>query len=293
LENIAILTSWNSACGLSEYSKFLREGFEKLNIKVTIFGNFSSCYVYENTLKDKNFVPFCWMGYLDNKISYDLSILSSELILREIKNVLINYQGSLWTDFILLEIIKLLKKLNIKTGICFHDKCLNFSNNIFDDIYKIKTREDLYGDYIIPHGIKERCPVVCSVGMGRNDDNILKNICQRNNFEYRTFYGEKKNWKTDDELHFLIRNCDVVCLFYPENDMAGQSLAVFQALAGRRYIIVSDTSWFKDIQANNFNIFKVKNEIELENILNKIFKNNYFTWEDVCKKYIKIFDGEN
>lgn len=261
---IGMLTTWNTQCGIADYSRHLVNALRKRSdVEVTVLG--SKNYDERKVGEDEEYVipvfgVLPWNRHSDHSFDVD------KIMDQEFDVLHIQYEVLLYNQEPFYRLIREFPGLKVLT---YHDNCIppELPFNEFDILYT--HRESVgYGEgFILPFGIENRPPVVKTFGLGRSRDDIIGDICYRNGFLFEKSFGEHE-WKTQEELHEWLRDSDAIVLYYDDVPSAGSSQAARTAIATRREVIVNNVTWFEGVEG----VWRVDNPEELEATLLSILK---------------------
>lgn len=279
---VAMVTTWNQACGISEYSRDLVYSLKDLGIDIKVFSKRG-----DTVYRDEDFVKrISW----DNTYSFCAHIIDSFDVVH------FQNQGSFWSKEFLEGCLKILHEAGIKTVVTFHDSAIwdGFDFNLIDEI--IIHREDIFPGAIvniIPMGIISRPPKICSFGIGRNDDEAVRGICDDLGYVYHVL-NPKYKWLSQGELIKSLREYDAIVLWYSEVGIIGCSAGIRMAIASRRPVFVSDVSWFSDVPGNLVTKSSCLQELRdrlkgyFDDDLEKYRKEN--EWDLVAQQHKEIYE---
>lgn len=252
---IGMLTSWNTQCGISEYSKYLVTAMRKAGHDVTVLG--SKNYDERKVAEDESYVipvfgVLPWNRYGDHSFDVEAILAQNFDVIHVQYEVLLYNQAGfnrLWKEF---------KGLKVLT---YHDNCIppDFPAQDFDLFYTHRESVGLGSGYILPFGIENRPPVVKTFGLGRSRDDIIAAACLRLGYGFQSSFGEQ-DWKSTEELHQWLRDSDAIVLYYADVPSAGSSQAARTAIATRRPVIVNNVTWFEGVEG----VYRVNTPEELE-----------------------------
>ena len=298
MSNIAMLTTWNSACGISEYSKNLVNEFLSLGHNILILNNKVEG---EGIIRRKDHPQYVlskvfgvhWWGE-DPNFDADKAIDMMnyfEKALGPIDVLIIQYQSSLYADS---GFNKFLAGVKCPILLAQHDSSMNskhrFPKNISVIVHNnnINTCNTLAKNYI-PFPTIEMVPEVFSWGMGgRNDFDLIKRCCDKVGFLFEKHDARKDGWLSEEALFSKISNADVIILWYNEVGITGQSSALRTSISGIRPVIVNDVGWFFDSPPF---VHKVKTELELCSKLLEVTHYNFIkenSFANLAKRYIDV-----
>ena len=286
---IAMVTTWNVQCGISEYARDLVYSLKDLDADVSVFAKKDDVVypdeVFVKRVSWNNVIDFC-----------------ANIINRDFDVVHFQNQGSFWSQEWLEGVLKVLKQAGIRTTVTFHDSAIwtgfDFSN--IDDIIAHRVeildkvpRGVVIGQTcnIVPMGILHRPPKICSFGIGRNDNEAVRDVCDKIGFVYHVLNPNYK-WLSQGELIKSLREYDAIVLWYGEVGIIGCSAGARMAMASRRPAFLSNVSWFSDIPEVK-DVYRLETLEELEKALVDYFKNDYLDnnkWDSVAQQHKEIYE---
>ena len=247
---VALIAPWAEVCGISDYSQNLCAGLRAKDIDVHVFANFPKAKLES----DPEYVTRCWHGpYLDNIHETDISfveqLLTYDLVHTQFETSLFHPS---WMP-------KLVEELYGKVPIVFtmHSSGIwpSFNQGM---VSKYITHEPMpwyENSAIIPMGIKfynndiKGDPKqIISFGLGRNNDDFVREAVKGTNSTFRTTYGHHK-WLSKPELVTEIQKAFSVSLIYPPVGASVSSSAANLAIGCNRVLFCSATNWFKHVSA--------------------------------------------
>ena len=162
--NIGVVTTWNSKCGISSYSKHLIDNMPR---KITIFSPITNS---NDSTKDSRVIP-CWKTITDE--DQDLAELYKEIINNNIRTLLIQFNYGFFSFEQFSELLNKLFESNVKVIIIMHStqdpidssgknlskivNTLKFCNRILvhsiSDLNRLKNIGLINNVSFFPHGI--------------------------------------------------------------------------------------------------------------------------------------------
>lgn len=262
--NIGLLTTWNSKCGIADYSEYLVDSFTRAGHEVIVFCNQGAykdifCrYQYAATIVPGCFGVFWW----GEKTYLDVDRIKDYIKTHDIDVLHIQYQSSLYEE----SLNDLIAEIDIPVYVTLHDSTLHpkhfpKGNRVTAFIHhKHGIAERFPNRWFIEYPYPMQTPRILSFGMGRNQVDIVKKVCEELGFIYHNHDArDSDEWLSQGELQNLIRKYDAVVLWY--NDvpgMVGNSFAARTALSCHRPVYVNDIAWFNDL--NDAYFIKIPNE---------------------------------
>ncbi|MEK6884927.1 MAG: hypothetical protein AABY22_35175, partial [Nanoarchaeota archaeon] len=249
-----IVSSFGEKCGVSEYTRNLTEELLNRDVDIKVVAN----YAKDNLEIDPIYVRRLFhCPFMTNQITADVDGMFDYLKDRELVHV--QFETSLYHFSWMPALLKKLKEVGIKIIFTMH------SGGIWSDI-DLKlidffiTHEIMWCSVkttklnsVIPMGIKfykYKVPPnynkMMSFGLGRNNDDFIKEAIKDTNIEYETSYGNQK-WLPIEELVSKIQNSWILSLLYPPVGANVSSSAIILAIGCERPILITNTNWFKHV----------------------------------------------
>lgn len=302
--HIGMMTTWDSICGIAEYSKNLVSELAKSS-KVTIFANYGNIQhasrIPNVTIYKKQFGVFWWNEPVQIDVQNILHVVKSQ----KIDVFHIQYQSSLYEPDGFNSLLEELVNMSIPIVITLHDSSVNphikfpasvqfIAHNPV--IGKRLNALDIFPFYM-PFPILEIPSIVGTFGLGRNQVSIIQKVCNDLNLEYRYFDARKENrWKSTEELCKWIKECDVIVLWYNEvPGLEGNSSVVRTVVSCNRPLIVNDVHWFADViyYADSLGLYVANNVRHLKELLRQVLhlpykESCYFS--EVVKMHFLVYN---
>jgi hypothetical protein len=290
--NIAILTTYNSACGIAEYSRNLVDEFLRMGHNVIMFTNKPRTSLEaEPRLTVEKIFGVYWWGE-DPKIDIRKFAEAWYYFEKEhgkIDVLNIQYQSSLYEPE---GFNWILQNVKCPTVITQHDSTMSPKHMFPKGTKKIVHNVEIPSSHFIPFPTIEKPTSVFSFGMGRNDYSFISDACEEIGVEFDFHDAREQGWLTEDDLFHKMRKADAIVLWYNHVDLKGQSAALRTAISSHRPVIVNNANWFLDApgfvkMANNKNELQIAlaETLHLEYIRDKSFTK-------CAEKYLKVFRGE-
>ncbi|HXN37761.1 MAG TPA: hypothetical protein VN892_06975 [Solirubrobacteraceae bacterium] len=278
---IGILSTWNTRCGIAEYSRHLVAALRQQgDVEVIVLSsrNFGERAVapYEEWV-EPTFDVQVWHP----RHKFDLDV---EAILEHDLDVLHVQYSNLFYDR--GRLIELLRRFRGVTALTYHDKAVGvgFPYDLLDLLYAHRPDVGTGPRRLIPQGIDLRRPVVKTFGLGKSRVDVIAAVCERNDWEFLRSFGEDR-WLDSEELFGWLRDSDAIVLWYDDDPRSGGSAGAPLAIGTRRPVFVNDTEWFRDLPEQATNLHKVHTPEELEEGLHAVLSNPYAegrTWDRVA-----------
>jgi hypothetical protein len=281
--NVGHLSSWNTRCGIAEYSRYLIDALRRRgDVAVSVFGsrNYGDRAVREfDDGEQAIFDIQIW--HPQRRSDFDIQpILDADLDVLHVQ-----YSNAFYRR---REFVELLERFDGVVALTYHDNSgakATFPWQLAD--VRFTHREDVgFGERVlIPHGVYSKPPVVKTFGMGKSRADLIGEVCARHGWELQTSYADQR-WLEADELHAWLRDCDAIVLWYPDDRTAGASGAASLAIGTRRPVFVNDTHWVADHPDRMHNLVKVQTIEELEREMRAVLDNDYLaarSWDTVAE----------
>jgi hypothetical protein len=285
---VGLLSTWNTRCGIAEYSRHLAEAMRRRSdVELTVFGsrNFGERDVapYEEWARPSFDVQ---MWHPEHMLGFDVdAILESgvEVLHLQYSNLFYNRRG----------LVSLLRRFPGVTAVTYHDKHVSavFPWRMADLLYAHREDVGIGPRKLIPQGIDLRPPVIKTFGLGKSRADLIGEVCARNGWEFQSSFGEKR-WLESDELFAWLRDCDAIVLWYDEDLSSGGSAGAPLAIGTRRPVYVNDTEWFRDLPEATATLRKLRTLEELEQALRERFRDDYAqerTWDRVASTLVEDY----
>ena len=282
--NIAMLTTWNSACGIAEYSTHLVGQFQSMGHNQILFVNNAAMADY--TLKNIRIQEKCfgveWWGEKPEFKTKDIKYYWNqyEKSYGTIDVLIIQYQSTLYQEKGFNE---LLQWVSCPIVAVRHDSSVHPKHKLDLIDSFICHNRDIKECHYIPFPTIEIVPNVFSFGMGRNDYDFIKQACQELGINFLGWDSRVKGWIDERTLFGYMRNADAIVLWYNDVSLKGQSAALRTAISSHRPVIVNDIGWFAN--APSF-VYKVPNH-DLSKEFTKKEALKQMLWEVLNMGYIR------
>ena len=269
---VGLLTTWNTRCGIAEYSRHLAYALRRQpGLDVTVFGsrNYGDRAVreYEDWA-----VPVFDVQPWNPRMDYGMDV---ETVLAHDLDVLHIQFSNLF--FYRKPLVSLMRRFPGVVALTYHDKVVSratFPYGLADLLYAHREDVGVGPRKLIPQGVEVHRPMVKTFGLGKSRGDVIAEVCERNGWDFESSFGEQR-WLESDELHRWLRDSDAVVLWYDEDLTSGGSAAAPQALATRRPVFVNDTEWFRDLPQQAPGLRKVGTPEALEHQLRALFSDEY------------------
>lgn len=275
---VGMLTTWNTQCGIAEYSRYLVNAMRKRDdLDVTVLGSIN--YGDRKVQDDEDYVRpsfavLPWNDYGDHSLDVQ-GILDANYDVLHVQYEVLLYNQQLFNE--------LLSEYAGLKVITYHDNCIppGLPVNAFNLQYTHREDVGVGTRYLLPFGIENRAPCVKTFGLGRSRKDIIGAICERNEWEFACSFGEQE-WKSTDELTAWLRDSDAIVLYYDDVPSAGSSQAARTAIGTRRPVILNDVTWFKGVEGA-YEI--VQDPEQLEYVLQGLLRNpviEAYSWDNIA-----------
>jgi hypothetical protein len=287
---IGILSTWNTRCGIAEYSRHLVDALRRQgDVEVTVLSsrNFGERAVAP---AEAWVAPAFDVQVWHPRHNFELDV---EAILEHDLDVLhIQYSNLFYDRGRLVELLRSFPKV---TALTYHDKVvgLGFPYHLLDLLYAHREDVGIGPRQLIPQGIDLRRAVVKTFGLGKSRVDIIADVCDRNGWDFQHSFGEDR-WLDSEELFLWLRDSDAIVLWYDEDRRSGGSAGAPLAIGTRRPVFVNDTEWFRDLPERTSNLHKLHSPEELEVAMREVLTNPYAeerTWDRVAGKLLEDFRG--
>jgi hypothetical protein len=292
---VGMLTSWNTQCGIAEYSRALVEALgAHQDVELVVLG--SRNYDERAVAEDEDYVVACFDVERWNRFGrHELDV---ERILDLDLDVLhVQYQLGLYD---LPRLVELLARFTGATVITWHDNWVpaELESHRFDAAITHRLGVGPT-DLVIPFGVRNMPAIVRTFGLGRTRKDVIAPICERNGWTFESaatseaaFGGQ--NWKPWRELHDWLRGADAIVLWYADDGMMGSSQAAHTALATRRPVVATDTTWFADLPHLPGRFYKLADDpAVLEATLRELLRPDPLiadaAWETVAERHLDCY----
>jgi hypothetical protein len=279
---IGLLSTWNTRCGIAEYSRHLVEAMRRQGeVEVTVLSsrNFGARAIAPN----EDWAPPAFdVQIWHPQHRFDLDV---ETIMRFELDVLHVQYSNLFYDR--GRLIELLRRFPGVTALTYHDKggVWAFPYGLVDLLYAHREDVGVGPRRLIPQGIDLRRPVVKTFGLGKSRLDVIAEVCARNGWDFQHSFGEDR-WLESEELFEWLRDSDAIVLWYDEDHRSGGSAGAPLAIGTRRPVFVNDTEWFSDLPERTANLRKLHTPVELELALREVLSDSYAeerTWDGVAR----------
>jgi hypothetical protein len=272
---VGLLTSWNTQCGVAEYSRALVEIFQQGDdVDVTVLG--SRNYDERSIAEHEDYVVACfdvaaWNRHGHNELDVD-AILALGLDVLHVQYEAVFYNVA--------RLNELVRRFPGPTFVTWHDNVIpdDLDWQLFDHALTHRKGVGPGTPAVVAHMIRSLPAVVRTFGLGRTREDIVAPICERNGWLFESIATSEEPlggqaWKPWRELYDWLRGADAIVLWYDDHPMVGSSGAARTAISTRRPVIVNDTTWFRELPQQSGSFYKLKDDpVELEATLREILR---------------------
>jgi hypothetical protein len=280
---VGLLSSWNTICGISEYSRSLVQAMRRRgDVHVQVFGsrNFGERDVRPYAEDEEPVMDIqAWHPEKKSELDVD-TILGADLDVLHIQYSSLFYNRR--------RLVELMRRFDGVLALTYHDKVIGrgFPWQLADLLFAHREDVGVGPRKLIPQGIDVRPPVVKTFGLGgkSRDVDLVADICARNGWQLETTFG-RQTWMETEDLRQWLRDSDAIVLWYPEVKTSGGSASAPLAIGTRRPVFVNDTLSFSDLPERTTNLRKVSSPEELELAMREELVNEYAearSWDRVA-----------
>jgi hypothetical protein len=282
LLKVGHLSSWNTRCGIAEYSRYLVGALRRRgDVEVSVFGsrNYGERAVREYDDGEQAIFDI-QIWHPEGRSEFDPEpILDAGLDVLHVQYSNAFYERRAFVD--------LLERFDGVVALTFHDNSgaqKTFPWQLADVRFTHRENVGVGERIVIAMGIDVQRPVVKTFGMGKSRADLIGEVCARNDWDFQASFGGER-WLESDELHAWLRDCDAIVLWYPDDRTAGASAAAANALATRRPVFVNDTKWVSDNPQRTHSLVKVQTVEELEREMRAVLVDPFIesrSWDRVA-----------
>lgn len=300
--NICMLTTWNSACGIAEYSKNLCQEFLSLGHKLMLLVN-NIPTTTDNPEEDiirggshnlARVFGVSWWG--EDSAFYAEAALGSmnsfENMYGPIDILIVQYQSSLYADS---GFNRFLAEVKCPILLVQHDSSINSKHKFPSRTKWIVHNKNIPHEYYIPFPTIELSPKVFSFGMGRNDYGFIEKACKEIGVDFEGHDARKDGWLSEDILFEKMNDADAIVLWYNQVGIDGQSAALRTAISSCRPVIVNDVGWFSDAPSfvHKVRADTISNRAQLQAVLIDVLHLVYIrenSFKECAKEYVRVIN---
>jgi hypothetical protein len=288
--NVGLLSSWNTRCGISEYSRYLVQAMRRRDdVRVLVFGsrNFGELAIRSYAADELPCMDVqAW--HPDKEMALDVEpILEAGLDVLHIQYSSLFYNRR--------RLVQLMSRFEGVLALTYHDKAIGrgFPWQLPDLLFAHRDDVGVGRRRLIPQGIEIRPPVVKMFGLGgkARDVDLIAEICGRNGWRFETSFGRRK-WLESEDLRCWLRDCDAIVLWYPDMPTSGGSASAPLAIGTRRPVFVNDAESFSDLPDRTHNLRKVSTLEELESAMRDQLVDDYAesrSWDRVASSIVNAY----
>lgn len=287
---VGLLSSWNTRCGVAEYSRSLVEAMRRRgDLQVLVFGsrNFGERAVRPYAADELPSMDVqAW--HPDKKMALDVEpILEAGLDVLHIQYSNLFYNRR--------RLVELMRRFDGVLALTYHDKAIGraFPWQLPDLLFAHREDVGLGPRRLIPQGMDIRPPLVKTFGLGgkAREVEMIARICERNGWRLETSFG-RQTWLESDDLWQWVRDSDAIVLWYPDMPTSGGSASVALALGTRRPVFVNAVQAFSDLPERTKNLRKVSSPEELESALRSELVDDFAearSWDRVASFVVEAY----
>jgi hypothetical protein len=297
--NICMLTTWNSSCGIAEYSRNLIKEYIKLGHNIIILNNVVESQSIKNNVSFVSSRVFgvYWWGEtpaFDCEKAWDM-MNYFERVVGPIDVLHVQYQSSLYEPQGFNKFIRGIKNPT-KRVITIHDSSVNHKHklNVFDSsiVHRPMGKKYTIEHYVLEMPTVEKTPKVFSFGMGgRNDYNFIQNACEEIGVKFEKHDGRENGWLSEHSLFVKMKEADAIVLWYNEVAIQGQSAALRTAISSNRPVIVNNVRWFDDAP---YFVRRVSTKDDLQIVLAETLNLEYIrkcSYKKLAERHLEIYEN--
>jgi hypothetical protein len=288
---VGFLTSWNTRCGIAEYSRSLIAAMERRrDVAVTVFGSRNTPERAVREYEDYA-VPTFDVQLWRSDHAYGLDV--DAILAHDLDVLHVQYSNLFYNR---RKLVDLLTRFSGLVALTYHDKIVGrrtFPYTMVDLLYAHREDVGIGPRRLIPQGIDVRPPVIKTFGLGKGRTDLIREICDRNGWRFEESFG-KNRWLEHDDLYAWLRDSDAIVLWYEEDLTSGGSAAAPLAIATRRPVFVNTTEWFRDIPSRTTTLRKVGTTAELEQALQELLVDPYAderSWDRVAHTLMDDYEA--
>jgi hypothetical protein len=284
---VGLLSSWNTQCGIAEYTRGLVEAMRRRDdVRVLVFGSRNVGDRAVRPYGEDEFPCFdvqAW--HPDKAFALDIdTILEAELDVLHVQYSNLFYERR--------QLVRLMRRFPGVIALTYHDKIVGrvFPWRLPDVLFAHRDDVGVGPRRSIPQGIDVRPPVVKTFGLGGKADAVprIASICERNGWRFERSFGRQR-WLESEDLRTWLRDADAIVLWYPDMPTSGGSASVAVALGTRRPVFVNETQAFSDLPERTRSLRKVKTLEELEAAMRDELTDRYVedrSWDAVAEQTV-------
>lgn len=260
---IGSVGTFGEICGISEYQKSLVNGLKARGHEVKVVANYS----FSTLEPDPSYVQRLFHApFLTHKTTAD--VMGMVEYLKDCDVIHVHFELNLYHPSWFIDFISAFSFLNKPPKIVFTMHSIgmwpSMPIQLVDHFCSHEPMIQLPNQTVIPMSVKFFSDIepqvdfdsIISFGLGRNDDQLVKDAIKDTPYKFGTTYGHIK-WLSLSELVTKIKSSWIVSLVYPEVGIQVSSSAVTLAMGCDRPIICTNTNWFKHVSTEYANLYVV------------------------------------
>lgn len=291
---IAMLTTYNQVCGISDYSESLVKHFsDEHEIKIIAPKLTEKHHSVVAVGKEQENVYRLFNATIwDGIVGVDMKEIVEIIEWADVFHI--QFQDSLYHHEWFPHLIERIKG-KAKLVITLHDSCLGKIWPYLRDFDLILTmkpdvKNQVQNAQLIGMPIYNSPPVIKGFGLGRSKHDEIEKVCNELGYKYEFIKAEDK-WLPIDDLLVWLRDSDGIVLYYNEVTTAGSSAGARTALSTRRPVFVNNVQWFNDIPEGVTTRFNDDNN--LKQALKDKFDNDYIdqnSFNRIAEQHITLYN---
>ena len=266
---IAMLSTWDSKCGIFQYTKHLVDALTTdPDVSISLFCN--------NNIDERDTDQLTIYGgifgveWWGENPHFDIKTLESLVSFGNYDAFHVQYHSSLYRHPEFMRAMELIKWKNRDTRMILtkHDSSSHpmTSFDLFNTVifHKPGIYENSKNGAFMEYPIVYTKPKIFSYGMGRNQWDNIRYICEDMSFDFDFHDSREHGWLQEEDLESRIKQADAVILWY--NDvypLVGASAAIRTAMGCYRHAFVNDIGWFRDVHSSKVTKFADGEELRI------------------------------
>lgn len=247
---VGLLTSWQTACGVYQYSRHLADALDRHRqgeVEVWVLASRNDPGRHLPEPAPYPAVECFQIGHWRQDGVY--AIDADRIVGMGLDVLHVSYQSILFNQEPLGD---LARRFGGVTALTFHDNCVrpDFPVQAFDLHYT--HRRGVACGTVLPFGIEDRPLLIRTFGLGRSRCDIIERACDELGYRFESAAshegpGGGQRWVPAEQLHRWLREADAIVQWYDDVAAAGSSQAARTAIATHRPVAVNDVTWFADL----------------------------------------------